>query len=49
VVDKGSDYLRDSESITISDIGTAAGFIGQMLDVVKTVTDLASAYNQCAP
>jgi hypothetical protein len=49
IVDQGSDYLANSASRVVSDIGHVTGFAGQILGVAGTVLSLAQAYNQCAP
>jgi hypothetical protein len=48
-VSKGSQYLRDSSTQVISDIGHVTGFAGQILGVANTIAGLAQAYNQCVP
>jgi hypothetical protein len=47
--DKLSDYLANSASKVVSDIGKVTGFAGQILGVVNIISSLASAYNQCDP
>jgi hypothetical protein len=48
-IDKLSDYLADSASSVVSDLGQVTGFAGQMLDVIDRLASLASAYDQCDP
>ncbi len=47
VVDKGSQYLQNSDSLIVSDIGHVTGFLGQVLGFVGLVASLSSAYGQC--